>query len=100
MTGASMAPPDPRLAISTMLLPERMPVLGLMEINLRPFPNEPNDSHHLPSASTIKLGSMALYALFAVVSITTPRFVHDPAAPVVLVAKKIADLRDPKVEAE
>lgn len=83
-----------------MLVPERRPLLGLMEINLMPLPNEPNESHHLPAASTIRFGSIALYALFAFVSMTTPWFVHEPAAPVVLVARKMADLRDPKVDAE
>jgi hypothetical protein len=54
----------------------------------------------MPPASTTKFGSIALYALFAFVSITTPWFVHDPAAPEVLVARNMADLREPKVEAE
>ena len=43
---------------------------------------------------------MALKPLVAVLSTTLPRFVQVPAAPVVLPARKIADLLDPKVEAE
>src|SRR5690242_17797838 len=99
MTGASIAPPL-RPAIARTVLSERRPVAGFRAISLMPDQNEPKLSHHRPLASTTRLGSMALKLSLVRDSMTRPWWVQVPAAPVGLVARKIAERLEPKVEAE
>src|SRR4051794_19677703 len=99
MKGASIAPP-PRPAIDRIVLSARLPVDGSSCTILTPDQNEPKLSHQRPWASIARLGSMALKLSELRDSITRPWLVHDPDAPLVLVARKIAEWLEPKVEAE
>ena len=72
---------------------------GLSCISLMPDQNEPKLSHQRPDGSTNRFGSMALKLSLVVDSMTRPWLVQLPEAPVVLVARKIAEWLEPKVEA-
>src|SRR5690606_33974832 len=99
MVGASIAPPL-RPAMEMRDEPSRLPVAGSSWIILMPDQNEPKLSHQRPWSSMTRLGSMALKSSEVRDSMTRPWLVHDPDAPVVLVARKIAERLEPKVEAE
>jgi hypothetical protein len=79
---------------------DRLPVDELSATILMPDQNDPKLSHQVPEASTTRFGSMALKLSDVRDSMTTPWLVQLPEAPVVLVARKIADRFEPKVEAE
>lgn len=64
-----------------------------------PDQNDPKDSHQAPDWSMTRLGSIALKSSDVADAMTTPWLVQDPDAPVVLVARKMADLFEPNVEA-
>src|SRR6476659_10138090 len=99
MNGASMAVEPPRWAIPEMVVLSRFPVAGSSWTSLMPVQNEPSDSHQRPCPSTTRLGSMALKLSELAVAMTRPWLVHEPEAPVVLVARKIAEVLEPNVEA-
>lgn len=71
-----------------------------MRIILMPDQNEPKLSHQAPDWSITRFGSMAFQSFEVVDAMTSPWLVQLPAAPVVLVARKIAELFDPKLDAE
>jgi hypothetical protein len=99
MTGASIAPPL-RPAMARIVLSERLPVDGLSSTILSPDQNDPKLSHQRPDWSTTRFGSMALKLSEVRDSMTRPWLVQVPEAPVVLVARKIADRLEPNVDAE
>src|SRR5689334_14148573 len=99
MFGASIGPP-PRPASARRLASERRPVEGERAICLIPDQNDPKDNHHRPWSSTTRSGSMALKSSVLRDSMTRPRCVQVPELPLGLVARKIADLLEPKLEAE
>src|SRR5688500_3086830 len=99
MFGASIGPPL-RPAMERRTESDRRPVAGLSAIILMPDQNEPKLSHQPPRSSTTRSGSMALKLSEARDSTTRPRWVQVPGLPLGLVARKIADLFDSKVEAE
>ena len=80
-------------------LSERLPVFESSAINLMPDQNDPKDNHHLPEASTTRFPSMAFQPLFSYDSMTTPWLVQEFDRPVLLVARKMADLLEPKLDA-
>src|SRR3954447_13857556 len=102
MYGASAADVPPvrwamlRSAVSVVL---RLPVAGSSRYILIPVHQEPKLSHHRPAESTKRFGSIALWSSLVVVCTTMPWFVQLPGSPVVLVARKIAELREPSDEA-
>jgi hypothetical protein len=85
--------------MAVMPVPRRSPVAGSRAISLMPDQNEPKSSHHRPWSSTTRFGSMALKLSPARDSTTSPRWVQLPELPEGLVARKIADRLEPKVEA-
>src|SRR5690242_14529266 len=100
MYGASTAPPLlGRPARERRAESARSPVDGFSRIILIPLQKEPKSSHHCPSGVTTRFGSIAFQVPLAL-SITRPRLVHEPAAAVGLVARKIAERWEPKVLAE
>src|ERR1044071_3461999 len=102
MYGASTAPPalDGRCARLCRGLSAGLPAPALIRTILMPVQNEPYVSHHAPDWSTTRFGSIALWSLELLVCTTTPWLVQLPGWAVVLVARKIAELRDPNVDAE
>jgi hypothetical protein len=102
MYGASTAPPalDGRCARLYRVLFAGLPVAESMRTILMPLQNDPYVSHHAPDWSTTRFGSIALWSLELLVCTTTPWLVQLPGCAVVLVARKIAELREPNVEAE
>src|SRR5690348_11018545 len=100
MNGASIAVVEPvRRARLRTVESARFPVAGSSLISLIPVQNEPNDSHHWPDPSTIRFGSIALKSLLFDDSMTRPWLVQVPEVPLGLVARKIAEWREPNVDA-
>src|SRR6188768_295973 len=109
MNGASMglgAPrPTSREAIEYISSPStRFPVAGSMRNSLSPDQKLPHDSQNFPSRSSTRLGSIALYLSCARDRITRPRSTHSNSdadgSRVLLVARPITELLEPKLEAE